>query len=116
MPKEADDAAGPASEGTRLQVAASAPAAAAAGTGDAAAEWTPLFLRRMEAAAADGLPPAEVLEQWQLAYQQMAADAQTLGIPASAIPQLPAQPTAAELRAARDRLSGMMASFLSAGL
>lgn len=47
---------------------------------------------------------------------QMAADARTLGIPASAIPQLPAQPTAAELQAARDRLAGMMASFLSAGL
>ena len=46
----------------------------------------------------------------------MVADARNLGIPASAIPQLPARPTAAELRAARDRLAGMMASFLSAEL
>ena len=47
---------------------------------------------------------------------QMAADARQLGIPASAIPALPAQPTAEQLRAARERLEGMVASFLSAGL
>lgn len=47
---------------------------------------------------------------------QMAADARELGIPTSAIPALPARPTEEELRAARERLSGIMASFLSAGL
>lgn len=47
---------------------------------------------------------------------QMVADARDLGIPASAIPQLPTNPTEAELRAARDRLAGMIASFLSSGL
>ena len=46
----------------------------------------------------------------------MVADARDLGIPASAIPQLPTNPTEAELRAARDRLAGMIASFLSSGL
>jgi hypothetical protein len=46
----------------------------------------------------------------------MVADARDLGIPASAIPQLPANPTEPELRAARDRLAGMIASFLSSGL
>lgn len=47
---------------------------------------------------------------------QMAADVQQLGVPASAIPPLPPNATEAEVRAARDLLSGMLASFLSAGL
>lgn len=47
---------------------------------------------------------------------QMAADARELGVPASAIPPLPPNPSAADVRAARDRLSGLLASFLSAGL
>ncbi len=49
-------------------------------------------------------------------HPQMVADARELGIPGSAIPPLPPRPTEAELRAARDRLAGMIASFLSAGL
>ena len=60
--------------------------------------------------------PATTLERWEAAYHQMARDARELGIPASAIPQLPASPGKEELRRARDRLSGIMASFLSAGL
>lgn len=46
----------------------------------------------------------------------MAVDARALGIPASAIPQLPERPTEADLRAVRERLAGIVASFLSAGL
>jgi len=46
----------------------------------------------------------------------MQRDARDLGIPASAIPALPPQPTAEQLRAARERLEGMIASFLSSGL
>lgn len=57
-----------------------------------------------------------MLERWQFAYQQMAVDARALGIPASAIPQLPERPTEADLRAVRERLAGIVASFLSAGL
>ena len=43
-------------------------------------------------------------------------EALTLGIPSSAIPELPAQPTAQDLRTARERLEGMVQSFLSAAL
>ncbi|KAL4426973.1 hypothetical protein ABPG77_009534 [Micractinium sp. CCAP 211/92] len=59
---------------------------------------------------------AATLERWAAAYHEMAADARQLGIPASAIPALPDHPTAEQLRAARERLEGMVASFLSAGL
>lgn len=51
-----------------------------------------------------------------LSTPQMVADARQLGIPAYALPTLPSQPTADELRSARDRLAALMASFLSAGL
>lgn len=71
MPKEADDgqpnvAAVPEAAAAQRQGAGSPPAAA----GSPAAEWTPPFLRRIEAAA-DGSPSAEVLEQWRLAYRQV---------------------------------------------
>jgi hypothetical protein len=47
---------------------------------------------------------------------QMTLDARQLGIPASAIPPLPQQPTQADLLDTRERLQGVVASFLSAGL
>lgn len=56
------------------------------------------------------------IERWTAAYQQMVRDAQDLGIPASVIPKLPANPTKEELRQARDHLDRMVQSFLSAGL
>jgi hypothetical protein len=59
---------------------------------------------------------AATLERWEAAYHQMAKDALVLGIPASALPVLPARPTEAELRRARDHLGGMVDSFLSAAL
>ena len=50
------------------------------------------------------------------AYKRMALDAQDLGIPATAIPQLPDAPTEEQLREARDRLDGIIASFASSCL
>ena len=64
---------------------------------------------------AGGVAPA-TLERWEAAYRQMAVDARRMGVPAYAIPELPPSPSAEQLRAARDRLSGLLASFLSAGL
>ena len=57
------------------------------------------------------------LERWATAYRRMALDARDLGIPGYAIPQLlRPEPSVADLRAARDRLAGCIASFLSSGL
>lgn len=93
------------------------------------AEQQGVDVKRM---AASGIPPAlwtdfsstsdaggvdqRTLERWIAAYEQMGDDAQAMGIPASAIPPLPTNPTAAQVRSARDHLAGMIASFLSSGL
>jgi hypothetical protein len=74
----------------------------------------PSALREMELLRED--VSARTLERWAAAYTQMSRDAQELGIPASAIPPLSANPTKEELRQARDHLDRMMQSFLSAGL
>ncbi|KAG2422802.1 hypothetical protein HXX76_015749 [Chlamydomonas incerta] len=69
------------------------------------------------AAAGPGGVSAQVLERWAEAYGQLVEDAAELGVPRSAIPQLPPGPVSPEqLRAARDHLQAMIASFLSAGL
>lgn len=81
-----------------------------------AAALTPPALREADAASGGGAVSPEALERWVVAYCQMAADARELGVPASAIPPLPPNPSAADVRAARDRLSGLLSSFLSAGL
>lgn len=69
-------------------------------------------LRELDLPAA-ARPPLEWLV---FAYRRMALDAQDLGVPASAIPQLHDAPTEAQLREARDRLDGIIASFASSGL
>ena len=58
----------------------------------------------------------ETMERWCIAYQQMAEDAQQLGIPRAVIPALPPDPTVPQLRSARDLLQAMIGSFLSSGL
>lgn len=57
-----------------------------------------------------------VLERWEVAYRQAVRDAEALGIPSSAMPKLPANPSVSEIRQARDYLGAMVASFLSSGL
>ena len=57
-----------------------------------------------------------MLERWRAAYYAMAADAVENGLPPSAVPLLPTTADADALRAARDHLSGMIASFTSACL
>ena len=56
------------------------------------------------------------IERWTSAYKEMCSDARIMGIPASALPQLPQNPTKEDLRSARDYLNLMIQSFLSAGL
>lgn len=65
----------------------------------------------------NGTVSQDTLERWAVAYKQMATEARSFGIPASAIPPLP-DPLIdeKELRAARDTLEGIIASFLSSGL
>jgi len=58
----------------------------------------------------------DTLERWAVAYRQMATEARSFGIPASAIPPLPDPLEEKGLRAARDTLDGIIASFLSSGL
>lgn len=59
----------------------------------------------------------ETLERWLAAYAEMSSDAQQLGIPREAIPQLPWNCRDVQcIRDARDHLQAMIASFLSAGL
>jgi hypothetical protein len=45
-----------------------------------------------------------------------AQEAMTMGIPASALPEVSRQDSLEELQAARTRLSGMIASFMSASI
>mmetsp|Transcript_17116 Transcript_17116/g.47470 ORF Transcript_17116/g.47470 Transcript_17116/m.47470 type:complete len:160 (-) Transcript_17116:248-727(-) len=59
-------------------------------------------------------PSEAMLERWRRAYSVLATDAQGLGIPASAVPRLPDNANADDIRAARDHLVGMMESFCSA--
>lgn len=56
------------------------------------------------------------IDRWREAYRQMAQDARDIGIPASAIPSLPDNPSKEDLKSARDRLNGIIQSFLSSGL
>jgi hypothetical protein len=86
-----------------------------AAAGEAAAAPGVAALGEMELLAGRGVSAA-TLERWEWAYRQMAADARDLGIPASAIPQFPPAANAAELRAARDLLADIVASFASSGL
>lgn len=58
----------------------------------------------------------QVLASWAEAYLALARDAERMGIPRSAIPPLPPAVDAEKLRQARERLEGMIASFLSACL
>ena len=90
------------------------PPAAAAPT-DAAGERVPPALREMDAPWPTARPE-ETLERWRTAYRAQAADARAMGVPASAVPILAPDADAAALRAARDHLAGLVASFLSAGL
>lgn len=70
-----------------------------------------------EAAAATTLPTSpQVLASWAEAYLALARDAERMGIPRSAIPPLPPAVDAEKLRLAREKLEGMIASFLSACL
>lgn len=73
------------------------------------------FFPERRASTASGAVPEAVLQQWLRAYEQMAADAVALGIPASAVPT-PGALTAEALRDAHKRLSLITASFLSSGL
>ncbi|KAF5837928.1 hypothetical protein DUNSADRAFT_3705 [Dunaliella salina] len=59
-------------------------------------------------------PSEAMLERWRQAYSVLATDAQGLGIPASAVPRLPNNANADDIRAARNHLVGMMESFCSA--
>lgn len=59
---------------------------------------------------------AATLERWVDAYKQQCRDAHMLGIPLSALPQLPRNPSVVGIKNARDHLDKMIASFLSAGL
>jgi hypothetical protein len=63
-----------------------------------------------------GIVSQATLERWAVAYRQMASEARTFGIPASAIPPLPDPLEEKGLRAARATLDGIIASFLSSGL
>ncbi|KAI3436851.1 hypothetical protein D9Q98_006261 [Chlorella vulgaris] len=81
---------------------------------DPASMYVPPAMLTMD--AAPDIISAATLEQWEQAYRQMAADANQLGIPTTAIPTLPPHPSAADLRVARRHLEGIIASFLSAGL
>ncbi len=78
--------------------------------------FIPPALREQAAGAFLSSPPPATLERWAVAYGVMAAHARELGVPASAIPPLPAGASASEVAAARERLEGLLASFLSAGL
>ena len=64
----------------------------------------------------DSAVEQRTIERWIVAYNQLANDAVVIGIPHSAIPPLPQNPTKQELRGARDLLNGMIQSFLSSGL
>ena len=72
------------------------------------------------AGALAGARPDPLLAlEWRAAYGALAADAQELGIPASAIPRLPdadADLTLELLQARQRHLQDMVASFLSSGL
>jgi hypothetical protein len=82
----------------------------------------PALAGLVEAAAAAeasgvGDPDAEaLLEQWRGAYDAMASDAHSLGIPRSVLPALPQDADAAQLQAAVQHLRDMVASFMSSGL
>lgn len=56
------------------------------------------------------------LERWRTAYRELAGDARAMGIPGSVIPVLPDGASAADIRAAREHLSNMIASFTSSCL
>jgi hypothetical protein len=56
------------------------------------------------------------LERWRMAYNQMARDAEAMGIPASAVPSMPVDADEETVRQARDLLRGIIASFVSSGL
>lgn len=54
--------------------------------------------------------------RWLSAYEAMRTEAMQMGIPGSAVPGLPENPTADDIRSARKLLSGIIASFLSANI
>lgn len=84
---------------------------------DASSHPTPPALKEMDLLKKmDSEYTQSVLERWLQGYDQMAADAIALGIPSSAIPDIPRPLEGGVLRAARDRLKGMIESFLSSGL
>ena len=74
--------------------------------------------RRPDAAGGSAAVGLETLERWTWAYEALAAEARTLGIPAYAIPALPRDrwATPEELRSARGGLELIVSSFLSSGL
>lgn len=67
-------------------------------------------------AEAEGARAELRMERWRDAYGAMAEEAVLMGIPRDVIPPLPPHASEAQLRDARDHLSGMMASFMSASL
>ena len=56
------------------------------------------------------------LLRWTAAYDAMCNDAVRIGIPASALPLLPNNPSEVQLREARDLLNLIVMSFMSAEL
>ncbi|MEW5304206.1 MAG: hypothetical protein WDW36_006832 [Sanguina aurantia] len=59
---------------------------------------------------------ASTLERWVDAYEELVADARAMGIPASAVPSLPRDADEGSVRAARQHLTAMIASFASANI
>ena len=55
-------------------------------------------------------------DQWRLMYEQQAEDAQAIGLPASAVPKLPTEPTQEDISQAQGKLAQIMQSFVSAAL
>ena len=59
---------------------------------------------------------AAAMERWVSAYESMRKEATSMGIPASAVPVLPNEPQLEDIRKARELLSGIIASYLSANI
>ena len=59
---------------------------------------------------------AAAMERWVSAYESMRKEATSMGIPASAVPVLPDEPQLEDIRKARELLSGIIASYLSANI
>ena len=78
----------------------------------------PAALREMDATGLHkpGGIASDTLMRWHAAFEAMARDAMEIGIPASAIPKIPLNPSEKDLREARDHLNAMIMSFMSSEL